>query len=203
MAGLFSATPDNDLPGVPNYNVCPTDMVAVITARDGQRRLQAFRWGFIPAWYEAPSGGPLLINARAETVAQKPAFAQACRARRCLVPASGFYEWTKDAEGTRWPHYFYNADGSAMVFAGIWQMWRDMPTLAIVSCAAGASMAAIHHREPVTLAPADWALWLGEAGHGAAPLMQAAPEGRIAHHAVARTVNSNRAAGPALIEPFE
>lgn len=203
MAGLFAATPDNDLPEGANYNICPTNRVAVVTARDGQRRLQAFRWGFIPTWYERENGGPLLINARAETIAQKPAFREAARARRCLVPASGFYEWTKDAEGTRWPHYFHNADGAGLVFAGIWQIWRDTPTLAIVSTAAGAAMSEIHHREPVTLAPKDWALWLGEAGHGAATLMQAAPEGRIAHHPVARAVNSNRAAGPELIEPME
>jgi len=168
---------------------------------DGQsRRLRTLRWGFIPAWYKQPSDGPLLINARAETIATKPAFREACRTRRCLIPASGFYEWTKDDGGLRWPHYFYNADGSPMVFAGIWQEWQDLVTCAIVSCAAGPSMAAIHHREPVTVAPNDWALWLGEDGRGAARLMHAAPEGRIARHAVDRAVNSNRARGPELIE---
>jgi len=200
MAHLFNATLGNDLPEVPNYNVCPTNPVAAVVSDGQSRRLRTLRWGFIPAWYKQPSDGPLLINARAETIATKPAFREACRTRRCLIPASGFYEWTKDDGGLRWPHYFYNADGSPMVFAEIWQEWQDLVTCAIVSCAAGPSMAAIHHREPVTVAPNDWALWLGEDGRGAARLMHAAPEGRIARHAVDRAVNSNRARGPELIE---
>ncbi|CUH61354.1 hypothetical protein THS5294_02659 [Thalassobacter stenotrophicus] len=200
MAHLFNATLGNDLPEVPNYNVCPTNPVAAVVSDGQSRRLRALRWGFIPAWYKQPNDGPLLINARAETIATKPAFREACRTRRCLIPASGFYEWTKDDEGLRWPHYFYNTDGSPMVFAGIWQEWQDLVTCAIVSCAAGPSMADIHHREPVTVAPNDWALWLGEDGRGAARLMHAAPEGRIARHAVDRAVNSNRARGPELIE---
>lgn len=200
MAHLFNATLGNDLPEVPNYNVCPTNPVAAVVSDGQSRRLRALRWGFIPAWYKQSNDGPLLINARAETIATKPAFWEACRTRRCLVPASGFYEWTKDADGLRWPHYFYNADGSPMVFAGIWQEWQDFVTCAIVSCAAGPSMADIHHREPATIAPNEWALWLGEDGRGAARLMRAAPEGRIARHAVDRAVNSNRAQGPELIE---
>ena len=98
MAQLFAAQPDNDLPEGPNFNVCPTNQIAVCTG-DGQgRRLQAMRWGFIPHWYKAPNGGPLLINARSETIAEKPAFKAACRERRCLIACTGFYEWTKDPE---------------------------------------------------------------------------------------------------------
>jgi putative SOS response-associated peptidase YedK len=201
MARLFDATLSNDLPEVPNYNVCPTNPVAAVISGDGTRRLTALRWGFIPAWYKKPNDGPLLINARAETIATKPAFRDACRHRRCLIPATGFYEWTKDEDGTRWPHYFHHRDGSPMVFAGIWQAWQDMVTCAIVSCAAGPSMSDIHHREPVTLAPEDWAKWLGEDGHGAASLMRASPQGRITRHAVDRAVNSNRATGQELIAP--
>lgn len=91
-----------------------------------------------------------------------------------------------------------------LAFAGIWQSWgpEALPTCAIVSCAAGPTMAEVHHREPVTLAEDDWPLWLGEAGRGAAPLMRAAPEGRIARHRVSRAVNSNRAEGPDLIDPL-
>ncbi len=93
MAQLFEAVPANDLPPVPNYNVCPTNHVHVVTG--DARRLVSMRWGLIPHWYKAPSDGPLLINARAETVAEKPAFRAAVRERRCLIPASGFYEWTE------------------------------------------------------------------------------------------------------------
>ena len=94
MAQLFEAVPANDLPQVPNYNVCPTNQVHAVIGGD-QRRLVSLRWGFLPHWYKTPSDGPLLINARAETIAEKPAFRSACRERRCLIPATGFYEWTK------------------------------------------------------------------------------------------------------------
>lgn len=204
MAQLFEATPSNDLPEVERFNVCPTTQIAVVTSEGRARRLRPMRWGFVPHWYTSPTDGPLLINARAESIAEKPAFRAACRARRCLIPATGFYEWTKDAEGNRLPWYFYDPSGAPLVFAGIWQDWEQdgqaLTSCAIVSTAAGPTMAEVHHREPVTLAPQDWPLWLGEAGKGAAVLMTAAPEARIARHRVDMAVNSNRASGPALIE---
>ncbi len=92
LAALFDAVSGNDLPDSPCFNVCPTDPVAVVTSAGGLRRLQAMRWGFIPSWYKAPNDGPLIINARSDTVAIKPAFREAVRARRCILPASGFYE---------------------------------------------------------------------------------------------------------------
>lgn len=204
MVQLFGAVPSNDLPQGPRWNVCPTTQIPVVTSDVGGRRLVAMRWGFVPQWYDTPTDGPLLINARAETVAEKPAFRAACRERRCLIPATGFYEWTKADDGTRLPWYFHAPGDVPLVFAGIWQTWgtEAQPTCAIVSCAAGPTMAEVHHREPVTLAPEDWPLWLGEAGKGAARLMRAAPEGRITRHRVARAVNSNRAEGPELIDPL-
>jgi len=206
MAQLFDALPSNDLPEGERFNICPTQQIAVVTSDEGTRRLRPMRWGFLPHWYKTLTGGPLLINARAETVAVKPAFRAACRARRCLVPASGFYEWTKDAGGKRLPWYFHNPTGAPLVFAGIWQDWeRDdiaFTTCAVVTTEAGASMSQIHHREPVTLAAGDWGKWLGEDGKGAALLMKAAPEGRIVWHRVDPAVNSNRAQGPQLIEPI-
>ncbi|MGR3496969.1 SOS response-associated peptidase [Citreimonas sp.] len=205
MAQLFEARPDNDLPDVPNYNVCPTDPVHVIRAEDGARRLVAMRWGLVPRWYKAPNDGPPLFNARAETVAEKPAFREAARARRCLIPASGFYEWTKDETGARLPWYIRAKDGAPLAFAGLWQDWtRDGESLrscTIVTCAAAGEITAIHHRMPVIVARADWAKWLGEAGHGAATLMRPAPEGSLVLHRVGSAVNSNRAAGPDLIAP--
>ena len=200
MAQLFEARPANDLPTVPNFNVCPTNRVHVVT---GDRRLVGMRWGLIPHWYKSPSDGPLLINARAETVAEKPAFRKAIRERRCLIPAAGFYEWTKDAEGQRLPWYIRRADDAPMAFAGLWQSWGPdrMETCAIVTCGAEGAMTDLHHRVPVVLDADDWALWLGEAGHGAAALMRPAAEGTLIWHRVDRAVNSNRAAGPALIEP--
>jgi putative SOS response-associated peptidase YedK len=202
MANLFAASPVNDLPEVPNYNICPTNQVVSIVSDEGARKLQSHRWGFIPHWYKKPSDGPLLINARAETIAEKPAFRAACRTRRCLIPATGFYEWTKDADDKRLPWYISPAT-TPMVFAGIWQTWGDLTTCAIVTVEAGITMSKIHHREPVTLAPDDWPKWLGEDGKGAATLMKPAPEGAMTAYRVDTKVNSNRASGPELIEPWD
>lgn len=207
MARLFDAVPANDLPDVPNYNVCPTNAVHAITAEDGQRRLGAMRWGFIPHWYKAANDGPLLINARAETIADKPAFASACRTRRAVIVASGFYEWTRDGEA-RLPWYITRADDAPLAFAAIWQAWSPkgeedkMRTTAIVTTAANAAMCTIHHRMPVILDPADIPLWLGEQGKGAATLMRSAPQDALKWHRVDPAVNSNRAKGPELIAPL-
>ena len=206
MASLFDAVPANDLPGVPNYNVCPTNQIHTVTSDEGHRRLRPMRWGFIPHWYKTPSDGPLLINARAETIAEKPAFRAACRERRCLIPASGFYEWTKDAEGKRLPWYIHPTEGDVLAFAGVWQVWErgeePLTTCAIVTTEANAAMSKIHHRMPVVLTRDDWAKWLGEEGKGAATLMQAPPEDALAFYRVDPKVNSNRASGPELIAPL-
>ncbi len=205
MAQLFDAAPANDLPEVPNYNACPTNQIHAVIEEDG-RKLQALRWGFLPHWYKAPNGGPLLINARAETVADKPAFKSACRERRCLIPVTGFYEWTQDEDGNRLPWYIFPEGDAPLVFAGVWQDWeRDgqaFRTCAIVTCGANDAMSKIHHRMPVVLDPADWALWLGEEGRGAATLMKPAPEDALDYFRVDPKVNSNKASGPELIEPL-
>ncbi len=205
MAQLFEAAPANDLPPQEaNYNVCPTTTISVATSADGVRHLRPMRWGFVPSWYKEPTGGPLLINARSETIAEKPAFREACRQRRCLIAADGFYEW-KRAEGqTPQPYYVTRSDGAPMVFGGIWQDWRPdrLSTCAIVTCDANADMAPIHDRLPIILEPEVWPLWLGEAGHGAARLMRPAAPGVISLRRVSTAVNSNRASGPELIEPL-
>lgn len=204
MAQLFAATPANDLPEVPNFNVCPTTQIHVVRGTEGGRRLVSMRWGFLPHWYKATDGGPLLINARAETIAEKPAFRAACRERRCLIPVTGFYEWTKDEEGVRWPWYIHGEGPLAL--AGIWQSWENgddpFDTCAIVTTGANKSMSAIHHRMPVVIGHEDWAKWLGEEGHGAASLMQSAPEDLLDFYQVDRAVNSNRSSGAGLIDPI-
>ncbi|TVP98816.1 MAG: SOS response-associated peptidase [Roseinatronobacter sp.] len=207
MARAFHAQPANDLPPVPRFNICPTQPVATVISREGARHMGPMRWGFVPHWYKAENDGPLLINARAETIASKPAFADAARKRRCLIPASGFYEWTKDAKGARLPWYIRPQHSDMLAFAGVWQVWEKdglrLVTCAIVTCAANTEMTQIHHRMPVIVRQADWPLWLGEAGHGAAQLMQAAPADALEFFRVHPRVNSNRAEGPELIEPFD
>lgn len=207
MVHVFDAAPANDLPDVPNYNICPTVQVHTVTSDSGTRHLRPMRWGFIPHWYKKPNGGPLLINARSETIAEKPAFRAACRERRCLIPASGFYEWKRIEGQTPLPWWVTRADGDMMVFAGIWQDWmvgdEKHTTCAIVTTDANAAMAPIHHRLPVILTADQWALWLGEEGKGAATIMKSAPEDALCFTRVSTAVNSNRATGPELIEPFE
>ena len=200
---MFEAVPSNDLPDVPNYNVCPTVQVHTVTSSEGLRRLQPMRWGFIPKWYKKPNGGPLLINARSETIAEKPAFREACRERRCLIVASGFYEWKREEGQTPLPWWVTRSDGAPMVFAGVWQGWGQgsdaLTTCAIVTTAANEDMASIHHRLPVILDPDHWPLWLGEEGKGAATVMKSAPEGALDFRRVSTEVNSNRAKGAKLI----
>jgi putative SOS response-associated peptidase YedK len=209
MAQLFSAVPSNDLPGVPNYNICPTDPVHIVTSDPlAGRKLSAMRWGLIPHWYKKPSDGPLLINARAETIVGKPAFRDAVRARRGVVVATGFYEWTKDGQGGRDPWYITRQDGAPLALAAIWQDWTGpdgirQTTCALVTTQANSAMAAIHHRMPVLLETEDWPLWLGEKGKGAAALMGAAANNALKWHRVSRAVNSNRASGADLILPSD
>ncbi|WP_296644348.1 SOS response-associated peptidase [Roseinatronobacter sp.] len=206
VARLFDARLANDSATAHGQNICPTQPVLTILSRGGQRHAGPMRWGFVPHWYGSETDGPLLINARAETIAHKPAFAQAVRSRRCLIPASGFFEWTKDAKGARLPWYIYPSQGGPLAFAGVWQVWQHgetkRATCAIVTCAANTTLAHVHHRMPVILAPQDWPKWLGEAGPGAAPLMRPAPENSLSLHRVGPAINSNRANGPGLIDPL-
>ncbi len=203
MAQLFDAVPANNLPPVPNFNVCPTTQVHVVSAGENARKLGAMRWGFIPHWYKTPTDGPLLINARSETIAEKPAFRTACRERRCILPISGFYEWFREGDEKQ-PWYIQRADGTPMALAGIWQSWGEdhAPTCAIVTTEATGPMAEIHHRVPVILEQSDWGKWLGEQGKGAALLMKSPADDVLQFHRVSKAVNSNRAAGSELIEPI-
>ena len=207
MSELFDATLSNDLPSVPDYNVCPSLQVHTVKSVEGVRRIQPMRWGFIPSWYTKPNDGPLLINARSETISEKPAFRDACRNRRCLIVADGFYEWKREKGRTPLPWWVTRDDGAPMVFAGIWQDWERsdevLSTCAIVTTSANEDMAPIHHRLPVILEEEHLALWLGEEGKGAATLMRSAPEGALSFVRVSTMVNSNKAQGSELVQPLE
>lgn len=203
LAALFDAVAANDLPDPGNFNLCPTQSLPVVTSQDGMRRLRPMRWGLLPGWYKTPGDGPLIINARSDTVAEKPAFREAIRQRRCLILASGFYEWSAGPEGARLPWYITRADGAPLALGGLWSPWGEMATCAVVTLAAGPNLAPIHDREPLILSQEDWPLWLGEAGHGAARLMRPTEPGVLRAHRVDRAVNSNRASGPELIEEIE
>lgn len=148
----------------PRYNIAPTQTVAVVRAdAAGQRTLDGLAWGLVPSWATDPAIGSRLINARAETVAEKPAFRNAFRQRRCLVAADGFYEWQR-AGRQKQPYYLTAANGGPLALAGLWEQWQRNGQ-AIVSCAiittdANECVTQVHDRMPVILAPDAWPRWL-------------------------------------------
>jgi len=174
------------------YNIAPT-LPVLIVRKDGAA---SARWGLVPHWAKDPSMGARMNNARAETVAEKPAFRDAYRSRRCLIPASGFYEWTSEF-GLRQPYYVHPAESELFAFAGLWERWRDLETCAVITTDANAKMAAVHDRMPVILPPEQYAAWLG----GQEGLLQPCPENSISIRRVSRAVNSARNDDPSLIDP--
>ncbi|WP_428644407.1 SOS response-associated peptidase [Roseibium sp.] len=149
----------------PRYNIAPTQPLAVVRQDlGGTRRFHLVRWGLIPAWVKDPASFTLLINARAETAAEKPSFRSPMRHHRCLVPASGFYEWRRTPEGKQ-AFWIRPADGDLMAFAGLWDTWSDpdggdIDTGAILTIQSNRMMSAIHHRMPVILKPEAFDTWL-------------------------------------------
>jgi putative SOS response-associated peptidase YedK len=150
-----------------NYNVAPSQLAPVGREIDGVRRLDMLRWGLIPFWAKDEKIGNSLINARADTVASKPAFREAFKSRRCLVPASGFYEWQKLDEKRKQPHYIQLASEEPMFFAGLWERWTpsgDEPveSYTILTTEPNELMASIHNRMPVILEPERFGEWLAK-----------------------------------------
>ena len=176
-AEIFNAQIAESLVAVPNFNICPSENISVLVSNSGKRKFGQMRWGFVPHWYKSVADGPLLFNARAETLAKKPAFRDACRKRRCLIPADGFYEWEKKVGSKSKPFYVRRSDRQQMIFAGIWQFSGDsvhrIPTCAIITVPASKQILGIHNRMPLIIDPSDWAGWLGERqGIKAAKLMK-------------------------------
>jgi putative SOS response-associated peptidase YedK len=202
----------DDWPDFPDrYNIAPSLSVPVIRqAPDGRRVADLLRWGLIPNWAKDPSIGAKLNNARSESVAEKPSFRSAYRRRRCIVPASGFYEW-QAVPGQTWkqPWYIHLKADEPMAMGGLWESWTDpasgeiLRTFCVITTAANEIMAPIHDRMPVILRPADWVAWLapGSAMEQVAPLVVPAPADSMEAWAVSRKVSSAREEGPELIEP--
>jgi len=179
-AEIFNAQMAESLVTVPNFNICPSENISVLVSNSGKRKLGQMRWGFVPHWYKSVADGPLLFNARAETLAEKPAFRDACRKRRCLIPADGFYEWEKKVGSKSKPFYVRRSDRQQIIFAGIWQFSDDgedrIPTCTIITVPASEQISGIHNRMPLLIDPSDWAGWLGERqGIKAAKLMKTPP----------------------------
>lgn len=222
LARLFEAVPGADVDAfAASYNVAPgTTVPVVITARPRpqrprpERRLVLLRWGLVPSWAASPSVGNRMINARAESVATRPAFRTALRRRRALVPADGFYEWQAGpGRGPRQPWYFTRADGHPLALAGLWETWRDpqgppdapaLFTCTIITAAAGPDVRAVHSRTPVVVEPADWERWLDPAvdePDAVSDLLAAAPAGTLRSVRVGPAVSSVANDGPELVRP--
>jgi putative SOS response-associated peptidase YedK len=209
----------------PRYNIAPTQDAPVVRQRrkpQGQRTIQMLRWGLVPSWADSLAGGAKMINARAETVREKPAFRDAFLRRRCLVPASGFYEW-RPGDPEKRPFLIARPDHRPFAFAGLWERWNLPPSDAasaadksdadkpyvdsftIITTDANATLRPLHHRMPVILAPADYATWLGpdSAPADLAAVLRPAPEDLLAFAPADRRVNSVRNDDAGLLQSLE
>ncbi len=190
------------------YNAAPQLVMPIING-SVPRQIEPMQWGLIPAWAKDRSLAFKTINARAETVAERPAYRAAFRYRRCLVPASGFYEWAKAPHGKQ-PYFIHLPDEPLFAFAGLYDVWHspdgsELRTYTILTCAPNRLMASLHHRMPVILPRAAEAVWLDPHETRAAavlPLLQPYPAQPMAAYPVSAAVNSARNDGPALIAPL-
>lgn len=176
---LFEYADEHDFP--PRAHVAPGQPIAVVRVENGQRRLALVRWGFVPSWVKEVKPGKPLINARGESVMEKPSFRNAMRRRRCLVPADGYYEWS-GAEGRKVPFLVERADKGLFALAGLWEHWMgadgsELETAVLMTIAPNRELAAIHDRMPVIIAAEDYETWLTGEVEEAAKLIRPAPDG--------------------------
>ncbi|PKQ18037.1 MAG: DUF159 family protein [Actinobacteria bacterium HGW-Actinobacteria-8] len=209
LADAFSLaiTTNDERLSPPSYNVAPMQRVRIIRAAEGARTLDVAKWGLVPSWAKDPAIGSRLINARVETVAEKPSFRTAFARRRCIVPASGYFEWKTDESGKH-PLYIHPADDSPLAFAGLVEAWRLtgddewLITCAIVTTAARDEMREIHDRQPVMMRDDAWRTWLDPASAKDELLDAALADGpQLVWHEVGREVGNVRNNSPELVEP--
>ncbi len=205
-----------------NYNVAPTqDVYAVVGNGDGTARLDAFHWGLVPSWAKDRKIGSKMINARAETLAEKPSFKSLFRSKRCIVPMDGFYEWKAGTEGgpvnakgklLKQPMFIHRADGEPLAVAGLWTRWKDpddpegrfLHSATVITTAANATMMPVHDRMPVILPASRWATWLDpENGDldALSPLLVGCDDDILVMHEVSTDVNNVRNNRAELVQP--
>jgi putative SOS response-associated peptidase YedK len=193
----------------PRYNIAPTQPIPIVRLVEGKREFALVRWGLLPSWVKDPKAFSLLINARGESVLDKPAFRAAMKYRRCLIPADGFYEWQKAGERKR-PFYVRAKDSGPLAFAGLWECWtgpngEELETAAIVTTHANRTLSPIHERMPVLVPPEAFDLWLdckAVDAETAAALIAPARDDFLDAHEIAPAVNRVANDTPALIEPL-
>ncbi len=206
-----------------NYNVAPTqDVYAVVADATGAREVQPFHWGLVPSWAKDIKIGSKMINARSETIGEKPAFKGLFKKHRLIIPMDGFYEWqqagpgaplTKAGKPMKTPMFIHRADGQMLAVAGLWATWRDkaggpdaewLHSCTVITTAANDTMAPVHDRMPVLLAPEDWEGWLDPTNNdldALQHLLVPAPNEVLVMHTVSTAVNNVRNAGPELTQP--
>ncbi|MGN6753798.1 MAG: SOS response-associated peptidase [Intrasporangium sp.] len=223
-------TPQDPPPGQPDWNMAPSKQAPVVLTRrprgeegaEPSRQLRLLTWGLVPSWAKDTKTGLRMINARAESVLGKGAFAKAALARRCIVPADGWYEWQKsptalDPKGKprKQPFFVHRTDGSPVAFAGLYEFWRDrsvpegdpeawLTTFTIITTDAEPGLDRIHDRQPLVLEPDQWQQWLDPDEHDpdvVRRFLEFAKPGRFEAHPVGRAVGSSSANGPLLVEP--
>ena len=191
----------------PRYNIAPTQPIAIVRLVDGKRQFALVRWGLLPSWVKDPRNFSLLINARGESLTDKPAFSAAVKRRRCLVPADGFYEWKAGKAGKQ-PYFVRAKSGGAIAFAGLWETWmgpngEELETAAIVTTRANRTLGGIHDRMPVVVPPDAFNLWL-DCAHvdveTAMTLVAPAPDAVLEAYEVSTAVNRTANDNPKLVE---
>ncbi len=196
--------PEEVLP--PSYNVAPTDPVYAVLVRDGVRQLRVLRWGLVPSWAKDAKGGARLINARQESVAEKPSFRAAYQRRRCLVPADGYFEWQPAGSGKQ-PWYLTSRDGTPLAMAGLYEVWRGPDGVALWTCtvlttSAPDELGEIHDRTPLLVPRAEWASWLDPAVTDQEHLLLPGSAGLLDAWPVSGAVGNVRNDGPELVLPL-
>jgi putative SOS response-associated peptidase YedK len=179
---LFKYVETPDFP--PRRYVAPLSPIAIVRNDNGQRHFELVRWGFIPSWMKEPRPGKPIINARNETILEKPSFRNAIRRRRCLIPADGYYEWKGDVPGKKVPYYFHRPDHGPFAFAGIWEHWMgadgsEIETAAIITSEPNRVVSSIHDRMPVVIQTENHAQWLdvqNVGGEEAVQFLRPAPD---------------------------
>jgi putative SOS response-associated peptidase YedK len=190
------------------FNIAPSQIIPVVRQNEQERELSDLKWGLVPSWAKDVSIGNRMINARGESLTEKPSFRNAFRSRRCLIPASGFYEWKREADKGKQPFYFYLKDKTVFGFAGLWEEWTDTETgellesCTIITTEANEVLAPVHDRMPVILKSENYEEWLDPKNADTDDLqrlLKPYPEEEMLSHAVNRQVNSPSFDSPELI----
>ncbi|NJN82876.1 MAG: SOS response-associated peptidase [Caldilineaceae bacterium] len=213
LATLFGLSEEPTV--VSRYNIAPTQPVAVVRLRpqDHEREWALVRWGLVPSWSKEPSIGSRMINARSETVSEKPSFRAAFKRRRCLIPSDGFFEWQR-IDKAKQPYFIHLADGGPFAFAGLWEQWAgadgsEMETCTILTCEPNELVASLHNRMPVIVAPEDYEEWLGPGPEQNSKelsllrhLLRPYPADKMAAYPVSTYVNSPAHEGAECVQPL-